>query len=224
MVKDPNPWTPPQPLPEPVTTARLVVRLYRSGDGPELFRAVSEDRANLMPWMVWARTDHHTVEQSTYLAESFRRSAEKPDCSDYVMGIFERDSGALVGGTGLHRIDRGTRCAEIGYWVTSAARGQGLCTEAVGALVSSAMTPADDGGWGFRRIEIYNGSGNNASRRVCEKLGLRLEANRKQAGYLGPKGQDGAMGYHDVTGYAVLDFEWDYERNQAKPGIGWDSD
>jgi RimJ/RimL family protein N-acetyltransferase len=223
LLKDPNPWQPPKPLPAPIQTDRLVVRLYEQGDGPELFRAIDEDRNNLMPWMVWARTDHQTVDDSIHLVETFRRRAQRDDCTDYVMGMFSRETGRVVGGTGLHRIDAGNRSAEVGYWVTSDSRGKGLCTEAASALMSSAMTSQEEHGWGFRRIEVYNSADNAASRKICKKLGLRFEVRWKLAGYLGPAGKDGAPGYHDVTGYGVLAEEWDFENHRAKPNIGWNS-
>lgn len=217
MVRDPNPWTAPQPLPAPIETDRLVVRLYQRGDGPRLFRAIEADREALLPWMVWARTDHQEEADSIFYAERSRRKVAKLDCTDFPMVISERDSGEQLGGTGLHGVDSGLHTAEIGYWIRGDRHGQGLCTEAVGALISAALRPASEGGWGLRRIIIFNAVGNVASRCVCEKLGLRLEQRAKQDRYLGPEGVGGAPGYCDTLGFAVLRDEWDFERNRG-PG------
>lgn len=223
LLSDPNRWSPPTPRPTRVETERLAVRMYEPGDASSLFEAVDGDRANLLPWMVWAQTDHRCESDSAYFIEMTRRGWEKPDSTDFVMGIFDKQTGRLLGGTGLHRIRPGVREAEVGYWVHSSARGTGICTESTAALISAALRSQDKGGWGFRRIVVFNAVANMASRRVCEKLGLRLEQRTKQDRFAGSIGDNEALGYHDSLGYAVLADEWDFDRNRAKEGIGWNS-
>lgn len=72
-------------------------------------------------------------------------------------GDVDRGSGAQLGGTGLHRINRELRSAEIGDWVRGDRQRSGICTRAIGALLGS-----------------------------------------------------------------VLGYEWDFDANRAKAGIGWD--
>lgn len=221
LIRDPEPWTAPRPLPGPVETPRLIIRAYQRGDGPRLFATIAAERTSILPWMVWAYTDHQSESDSVYFVERVRRSAEDPGCSDFPMAILDRRSGTMLGGTGLVRIRRELREAEVGYWVRGSAQRQGIASEAVGALMSAALRPASSGGWGLRRIVVYTGAGNVGSRRVCEKLGLRLEMRMKQERYLGPVGTHQPLGYQDVVGYAVLNHEWDFAANRALPGIGW---
>jgi RimJ/RimL family protein N-acetyltransferase len=221
LLSDPYRWSPPTQRPVRIETERLVVRMYEPGDARALFETVDGDRANLLPWMVWAQTDHSTESDSVYFIEMTRRKWEKPDGTDFTMGIFGKSSGRLLGGTGLHRIRPGVREAEIGYWVQSSSRGIGICTEAVGGLISAAFRSQNDRGWGLRRIVVFNAVENIGSRRVCEKLGLRLEQRTKQDRYAGAVGSHRAVGYHDSLGYAVLTGEWDFDRDRAKEGIGW---
>jgi RimJ/RimL family protein N-acetyltransferase len=165
--------------------------------------------------MAWTTTDHLNADHSIHYVERSRRAAEKPDCRDFPMGIFDRRSGAQLGGTGLHHISSALRSAEIGYWVRGERHRSGICTRAVGALISAALRPAAEGGWGLRRIVIYNAIQNVGSRRVCERLGLRLEMRMRRERYLE------SLGYYDVLGFAVLDDEWDFSADRAKPDIGW---
>ncbi len=51
------------------------------------------------------------------------------------LGIWDRDRRQLLGVVGLH--PKGRDNVEIGYWLTSAVRGQGLATEAVAAVVET---------------------------------------------------------------------------------------
>jgi RimJ/RimL family protein N-acetyltransferase len=219
FVTDPNPWKAPRPLPAEAVTPRAVVRLYRKGDGPALYAAIDRSREALQPEMVWTFTNHHDVDDSIHFVEHCRRAAEAEDCLDFPMGIFDRETGEVIGGTGLHRIRPGRREGEIGYWISGHLHGRGLCTEAIGALMTCAFTPASEGGWGFRRIVITNSEHNVASRRVCEKLGLRLEMRMRKERWFGPPGVE--AGYVDTRGYAVLAEEWDAAAHRAKPGIGW---
>lgn len=213
---DPSPWVAPRPRPKPVETGNIVVRVYDKGDGPALFEAISAQREALLPWMAWAELDHQSVDDSIHFVERTRRAAEASDCLNFNMGIFDGREGTLLGGTGLHRIHPGYREAEIGYWVRGDRQRSGICTRAIGALISSALTSREEGGWGFRRIVIYNAVKNVASRRVCEHLGLRLELCAKKDRYLAP------LGYLDTLGFAVLADEWDFETDHAKSGIGFD--
>lgn len=214
---DPNRWTPPSPLPV-VEVDYLVIRPYQKGDGPKVFAAVDDQRERISDWMSWCRTDHLSEDDSIHFVERNRRAMERSDCLDFPLGIFDRRDGSLVGGTGFHRIHPEFRDAEIGYWIRGSHQGLGLCTRAIGALMSSGFRAAADGGWGFRRITILNASNNTRSRRVCEKLGLRLEMHLKAERYQAPHG------YLDMYGFAALADEWDFEQHRARPDIAWPTD
>lgn len=201
-------WSIPSPLPAPIITERTLVRLYDKGDGPALFHAIDADRASLLPWLAWPRTDHLDEDDSTFYVETHRRARSKPTCDNFPMGIFDRATGEIVGGTGLHKVHFGLHEAEIGYWIRGDKQGTGLCTEAIAGLISAAFKSPSEGGWGLRRIVITNAAQNIASRRVCEKLGLRLEMNLRSARYIGPA-EEGNPGWVDLTGYGVLSDEWD---------------
>ncbi|MBX3246851.1 MAG: GNAT family N-acetyltransferase [Myxococcales bacterium] len=199
---EPIPWRPPSPLPR-TTTARLVVRPYARGDGPALFAAIDRSRAGLLPWMLWASTDHRHVEDSIHYVERHRRAYGTSSCRDYPLGIFDRTSGELVGSTGLHDVRVGTRQAEVGWWVAPSHQGKGIATEAIDGLVETAFQPVDQGGWGLRRLVVYVVTDNHPSRRVAEKVGLRLEGTLRAERFIGYP-PDAPRGYVDVLAYALL--------------------
>lgn len=211
-LSDPEPWSAPRPLPPASTASGLQVRLYQAGDGPALFSAIDDRRDAILRWMIWASTDHRSADDSTYYVERVRRAYEKPECLDFPMGIFDLGTGEQLGGTGFHHVVPGLRQAEIGYWVRGSHQGQGVCTRAIAALISAGLRPASKGGWGFRRLLVFNDVENVASRRVCEKLGLRLEMRLRQDRYLDD-------GYRDTSGFAVLADEWDFELSRVKSGV-----
>ncbi len=69
----------------------------------------------------------------------FLREQERAFDSDEDYGylLFERDSGELVGGIGLHPKEE--KNAEIGYWVRSDRTGRGYATAAAGAVTDAVF-------------------------------------------------------------------------------------
>ncbi len=221
---DPNPWVPPNPLPPAIETSRTMIRGYGKDDGQRLFAAINSDRQALLPWMVWPTLDHLTVEDSIYHVERIRRATAKDDCRSFSLGAFNRGDGSLLGEFSIMRIDRGNRCGELGYWIRGDAQRKGIGTEVVGNLISSALTAAEHGGWGLRRITVFCDAANLGSKRLAESLGLRLEVRTRQERYCRYVGDDEANenAYRDCLGYAVLADEWDFDNNRARAGIAWD--
>src|SRR5690606_15683493 len=184
----PPAWTPPRPLPGRFETARTVLRFWRADDAQGMLEALNADRASYLPWLPWVAADNQDLAQCSFQIERFRRDALQPNCDNFVLGIFDRSTGAVIGGTGLHRLVHPRHQAEIGYWIRPERRRQGLCTEAVAGLVSWAFTPQFEGGWGLRRIEILAPAGNAPSRSAPAKLGLRLETHKLQCAWYDGRG------------------------------------
>lgn len=109
--------------------------------------------------------------------------------------ITRRDEDRLLGAVGL-RFNLGDRRAELGYWVGKPYWGQGICSEAAGAVVD----------WGFngcalQRIYAHHMSRNPASGRVMQKLGMKHEGTLRQH-YV----KWGVL--EDVEIYGILREEW----------------
>ena len=202
----PKRWTPPEPLPVPLETDRLVLRWFESGDGQALHEAVDPFRDKLLPWLPWAEKDHEDVEASSFRIGWFeeRRGPDDDAIPDYTIGIFEKSSGQLLGGTGLHRVIPEASDAEVGYWLRADRWGEGFCTEATQAIITSGFRD-----WGFRRIRIICSAANVPSRKVPERLGIRLEGTERENLWV-----DG-LGWTDKLTYGVLDKEWDAEAGQV---------
>ncbi len=89
----------------------------------------------------------------------------------------------VVGGIGLEvgdfgRHEFGEHCAEIGYWLGESYWGQGIMTEALGALTEWAFREL-----GLVRLHAAVYARNAASARVLEKAGYECEG-RMRARYL----------------------------------------
>jgi len=209
-------WSPPSPLPGPISTERTTIRSYRQDDAPALHEAVLASIAEPWLWLRWV-SDPPRLEDSAARIESVVRDCADPSCRYFSQAIFDRTEATYLGDLSFHHIDSRERTAEIGYWIRSDRGGSGLCTEAAGAMITAGFASQPAGGWGFRRITLLCAVDNVASWRVAEKLGLRRERYERAERYTTRPD----AGYVDSVGYAVLADEWDKDTHRARPGIGW---
>ncbi|MBB5697335.1 GNAT family N-acetyltransferase [Sphingomonas yantingensis] len=141
-----------------VRTRRLTLRPGWREDAPALAAAIAHETVVRMlsraPWPY--RLDD---------AEAFLALPSRIDEPTFL--IFEHVGGdaVLVGGIGIHRDEAGER--EVGYWLTPAAWGRGLMTEAAGAVVTTLAES-------LRLTRLVSGHylDNPASGRVLTKLGF----------------------------------------------------
>lgn len=159
---------PPLPIvvPMPIRTPRLLIRPSQAGDGVSTAAAVAETWDSLHRWMAWAeRLEDNTAERQEtrthQVKESFLRREEFN-----LLGI-ELATGEPVVWCGYHNLHWDARACETGFWVRKRAQNQGLATEATNALLRYAFGPL-----GMRQVGIAHAGGNEASRRVIEKLGF----------------------------------------------------
>ncbi|MDN0196069.1 GNAT family N-acetyltransferase [Streptomyces sp. S.PNR 29] len=90
--------------------------------------------------------------------------------------VVDPDGDRLLGRVALReiRLDEGT--AEVAYWTTAAARGQGVAARATTALARWALDTI-----GFHRLELLHAVRNEASCRVAAKTGFILEGTKRSA-------------------------------------------
>ena len=208
--QSPEPWAPPSPLPEPLETQRLTIRFWRVEDAEGLFEAADSSRDTLLPWLDWAARDLLSVDQTRASIARFADEASDADRTSFNQGVFDRETGRVLGSIGMHRFNRAQRTGEVGYWLRADARGRGLMTEAVRHLFSSAFTPQPEGGWGLRRIIILSSGPNDASQRIPIGLGLRKELTARAGRWID------TLGWCDTHGWGVLEEEWDRVEHRLK--------
>ena len=154
-------------FPDGFETERLQIRSPMPGDGPELHAAVVESLDELTPWMPWPR-EHRTVQDSEASARQARvRFLERTELR---MHLYLKGTRTLVGSSGLQRIDWRVPKFEIGYWCRTRFAGRGYTTEAVRGITAFAFDAL-----GAKRVEIRCDPLNQASARVAERAGFRLE-------------------------------------------------
>jgi ribosomal-protein-alanine N-acetyltransferase len=119
----------------------------------------------------------------------------------YGFGIFIDGGHRFVGEINLGSIQRGPfQNAYLGYWIDKAVAGRGLMPESVVVVCRFAFEDL-----GLHRVQISIIPRNTASRRVVEKLGLRMEGIAER--YLQINGV-----WEDHCRYAITAEEWQRRR------------
>lgn len=104
------------------------------------------------------------AEAGAYVAKRARSWAEE---TRFSWAVAEPTTGALLGEVLLKDLDLDSGLAEAGCWAVPEARGRGMTTEALGAVLRFGFGALD-----LREIAYKHSPGNTASRRVAEKLGF----------------------------------------------------
>lgn len=160
------------PPPYVVRTDRLTIRCWEPRDAPLLKEALDTSLEHLRPWMPWAIDEPTPLDDKVDLLRRFRGQFDLGE--DFVYGIFDRDEGEVVGGSGLHtRLGEGA--LEIGYWIRASRVRQGFARETAAALTKLAFTVC-----GVDRVEIRVDPANEPSLRVPRVLGFREEATLRR--------------------------------------------
>lgn len=159
-------------IPESFESKRLLIRAPLWEDGVIVNEAIRESIDELRAWLPWAR-NIPTIEESEV---NIRRARlQFLDRSDLRLLLFLKETGQLVGSSGLHRIDWESRKFEIGYWLGTPFGNKGYMTEAVAAITNYAVQELQ-----ANRIEIRCDGRNLRSARVAERLGFTLEGILRQ--------------------------------------------
>lgn len=167
---------PGRPLPDvptEVRTPRLLLRSPRPEDAPAVHAAVHASLPELRRWMFWAQEPQDLPGTEANL----REAAEHFESRESLRYLVWNAAGTeLIGSSGYHALNWRVPRGEIGYWIATAHAGQGYATEVARALTELGLRSFQEGGLGFRRIEIRTDALNERSARIPRALGYTLDA------------------------------------------------
>ena len=163
-------------VPTTLRTARLHLRPWAATDAARLQPILEANLAHLGPWIpAHVATPLPVPELAGRLAgfaddftagRAYRFALLTPDGTKVLgeVDLFPRGATGRVCLADANRV-------ELGYWLDAAVTGQGLATEAAGALVAIAATLP-----GMTHVEIRCDAANAASAAVPRRLGFHLSA------------------------------------------------
>lgn len=173
-----------------LTTPRLALRPLCERDIDRIVQACGD--AVTRHFLTELPQPYGEEQAASYVADSAWRAATG---SKETWAVTDLDD-LLVGSIAvmdLEGIDSGS--GEVGYWMHPAARGQGLASEALRAVVRHAFAPD---GLNRHRLTLYAAASNPASQSVARAAGFQYFGTQRSAEPLG----DGS--FDDLHGYELL--------------------
>ena len=175
------------PLEKPIHTPRLVLRRFREQDAADLFDYLHAPTASCFLSLALA-----DIEAAR--AEARRRSTD----GEHV-AVCLQESGQLIGDLfAMQEEDT----FSVGWNLNPRFGGMGYAHEAAAALFAHLFTAR-----AARRLYAYVEDHNGASRRLCEKLGMRAEGLFLEFISFRNDAQ-GKPVYENTMQYAILHKEW----------------
>src|SRR5688500_14416497 len=130
----------------------LVLRPFHLQDAPYLSDAVRESLKQLKPWMSWATEGYTEMTAREYITIARARWEER---TFYAFAITREEK--VLGACTLSSIHPIYHFCNLGYWVRSSCRGQGIAGRAAKLAARFAFETL-----GLIRVEIVIGVGNQA--------------------------------------------------------------
>jgi len=154
------------------TTDRLTVELPVAEDAAELYRLVGgDDRAAICATLVWDGPED--LAESVWWVEQCRTATYGEWGYHWVVrdriGDLAGTAGQAIGAIGTRPTGTPGR-ADVGYWFGRAYWGQGVATEALGALVDLGRDEL-----GYAKMEATVFAHNPAGLRLVERVGFERE-------------------------------------------------
>ncbi len=151
----------------PLLTDQVVtLRRFRPDDAQALYEAVRESLPDLIPWLAWASPAYSLRDAQEYLHLADRKWGTEL----YVFAVTDARDHSLAGAVSLTLLRPNAYYSNLGYWIRSSRRGQGLAGRAARLAARFGLEHL-----GLQRIEIVVDVENYASQRAAEKSGARRE-------------------------------------------------
>ena len=154
-------------MPE-LRTERLLLRRMRVSDCYDMYEYASNDAVT--KYLTWS--PHPDLEYTKQYLQYIQNHYKLGDFYDWA--VILREEGKMIGTCGFTRFHFPHDSAEVGYVINPAYRGRGIADEALLAVMRFGFSSL-----GLHRIEAKYIEGNQASRRVMEKVGMTFEGIRR---------------------------------------------
>lgn len=174
----------------PHHTARLTLRGYRPDDVDDSFAYYSKPEVvAYVPWETWTRAD-----AERRVAD--RATRTRLDGPGSVLSLVVEHQDRLIGDVVLWPADDTMSRGEMGWAFHPDTGGHGYATEAVTALMRIAFET-----YRMHRVLAHVDPRNEASLRLCERVGMRREGHLRQNAFIKDEWVDSVV-------YGALATEW----------------
>jgi len=183
-------------MPMELITPRLVLRDFRAED----WHAVLAYQRQSLYLRYYAWTDRSPQEVHQFVQMFVDQQHADPRIK-FQLAVTLKSSGELIGNCGIRREAPGDHQAEIGFELDPRFWGQGYATEAAREVLAFGFNHLE-----LHRVWAHSVADNLGSARVLSKLGMRQEAQLREAEYYKDR-------YWDTLIFAILEPEWRESRS-----------
>lgn len=159
-------------IPEQLDDGVVRIRRPNLGDAPAIFRAVENSRPELERWMNWCTPEYSLGDAEAWIMRSAIGWPRGHECPFVVESMADR---TVVGCTGVHAVGDFDANYELGCWIRSDARGNGMARRAAALAARFAFEQLDAG-----RIGMLVAEENTPSLRVAEAIGAVREGVQRE--------------------------------------------
>jgi len=170
-------------------TNRLVLRKFTLEDVDDVSRLVSAGE----------------IAESTFIPHPYEEGMAEDWIKNqhlcYITGLLMNfaitlaDKDKLIGSAGL-TFEQNTSTAQLGFWIGVPYWGKGYCTEACEEVLKYGFEVL-----GLKKIDAFHLSGNNASGRVLQKIGMKHIGTRSKHFFHRGKYKDSEIYYIEYSDY-----------------------
>lgn len=177
-----------------IETERLILRPMLSSDAPDLLEYQSSP--DIVRYIPWPEGTAETVQK--HIDRTLKESTDAPkEDGEYLVLVWAlKSTGKVIGQSNLNMLSKEHNCAEIGWVTHQNFQRQGYAREASHAVLNYAFATL-----GFHRVIASMDTRVPASAAVAKSLGMRLEAEMREAEFF--KGA-----WCDMWTYAILKSEF----------------
>ncbi|MDP1729098.1 MAG: GNAT family protein [archaeon] len=154
-------------------TKRLILRPFAKGDISNIVENINN--LKVTKWLLVVPYPYKRKD-AIWWVENCKEKAKAKPRKDYNFGIELKEEHKIIGGIGLHRVNKNNGTAELGYWLGEKYWRQGYGSEALENLINFAFNKLK-----LRRLGAEVFAENPSSGKLLEKYGFKREGLKRQA-------------------------------------------
>jgi len=174
-----------------IETERLILRKFKIEDAEDMFKNWASDN-EVTKYLTWPT--HSSVEVSKRVISMWEK--DNDSLSHYLWCIELKESGEAIGSIGVVNLHEDIDAVEVGYCIGRKFWGQGITSEAFGALIHFFFKEMQ-----VNRVGSRHDLNNPSSGKVMEKCGLIKEGVKRQ-------GDKNNSGICDAVFYGLVRDDW----------------
>jgi|TARA_B110000914_G_C15476376_1_gene453328 ribosomal-protein-serine acetyltransferase len=161
-------------------------------DASDLFSLVDRNRQYLRNWLPWLDYNMSVSDELEFIELSRKNRLQ----GSSGVWLIKENNNLIVGTISINWVDWDNKSCGLGYWISQDKTGNGIVTRCCESMIDNLISNNR-----IHRFVIEAGVNNLASRKVAEKLGMRLEGTIKDRELLYGE-------YVDSVLYAITAPEW----------------